>query len=240
MSSTPQQGPIGLIVPPAAGEVPRDAPRLYPNIEFRARGLGLGEVTPRGYDEVIDKVVGLAKELVDDGAIAVSLMGTSLSFYRGVQFNHDLVARMSEVTGKPSTTMSFAVLRALEDLGARRIVVATSYIDDVNERLVAFLKECGLEVEDAIGLGLTGVAEMHAVQTPTLVDLCERAYERAPNAEAILLSCGGLFTLDAVPQVEATTGVPVVSSSPAGFRDVVRAAGLDPRVQGEGRMLACS
>ncbi len=239
MSSSAKQGPIGLIVPPASGEVPRDAPRLYPNIEFRARGLALGEVTPRGYDEVIDKVVGVAKELSDDGAVAVSLMGTSLSFYRGVDFNRELQERMAEVTGKPSTTMSSAIVRALEALGARRLAVATSYIDEVTDRLVNYLTDCGFEVQGSVGLGLTGVAEMHALQTPALVELCERAYERAPNADAILLSCGGLYTLDTVPQVEASTGLPLVSSSPAGFWDVVRTAGLDPRVEGEGRMLAC-
>src|SRR5690625_4345497 len=170
MSSSVKQGPIGLIVPPASGEVPRDAPRLYPNIEFRARGLALGAVTPRGCDHVSHKAVRVAKELSADGAVAVSLMGTSLSFYRGVDFNRELQERMAEVTGKPSTTMSSAIVRALEALGARRLAVATSYIDEVTDRLVNYLTDCDFELQGWVGLGLTGVGELPALQTPALVE----------------------------------------------------------------------
>jgi arylmalonate decarboxylase len=41
-----------------------------------------------------------------------------------------------------------------------------------------------------------------------------------------------------VRELEATTGLPVVSSSPAGFWDLVRHAGLDPRAPGCGRLFA--
>lgn len=129
-------------------------------------------------------------------------------------------------------------MRALETLGVRRLVVATSYIDEVTNHLVKYLTDSGFEVAGATGLGFTTIAEMHGVDTPTLVELCERTYAQAPHSDAILLSCGGLFTLDAVPIVETNTGVPLVSSSPAGYWDVVRTAGMEARVEGEGRMLA--
>ena len=41
-----------------------------------------------------------------------------------------------------------------------------------------------------------------------------------------------------VMEVEAALQVPVVSSSPAGFWDLVRCAGLDPRSPGHGRLFA--
>ena len=41
---------LGLIVPPAEGEVPEDARHLYGDrIEFIARGLGIGGVSPDGF-----------------------------------------------------------------------------------------------------------------------------------------------------------------------------------------------
>jgi arylmalonate decarboxylase len=62
--------------------VPSDGAALYgARVGFIARGLGLGEISPRGYEAVIDRVVELAVELDRAGASAVSLMGTSLSFF---------------------------------------------------------------------------------------------------------------------------------------------------------------
>ena len=66
------------IVPPHAWPGAHDGPALYgARVRFIARGLGLPEISARGYEEVIDRVVALARELTADGARAVSLMGTS-------------------------------------------------------------------------------------------------------------------------------------------------------------------
>jgi arylmalonate decarboxylase len=229
---------IGLIVPPATGEVPFEGPALYGSrIDFHARGLGLGSVTPAGYDQVIESVVGHARALAAQGMRAISLMGTSLSFYRGAAFTRELREHMREATGLPCTTMSHAVLDGLAATGVRRVAVATSYIDDVNQRLVVFLREQGLEVAAVEGLGISGVHAMGEVKSDTLVDLCLRVHAAAPDSEGILLSCGGLRTLDVTLEVERRLGVPLISSSPAGLWDVVRLGGLDPRSPGHGRLL---
>ena len=53
---------LGLIVPPGAGEVPSDAALLYgERVRFIARGLGIGAVSPVGFNPVIDTVVGKAR-----------------------------------------------------------------------------------------------------------------------------------------------------------------------------------
>lgn len=230
---------LGLVVPPRAGAVPVDGPALYGDrVRFSARGLGLGEITARGYEGVIDQVVDLAVELAREGASAVSLMGTSLSFFRGPVFNADLEGEMQRRTGLPCTTMSNAIVRALAALSVRRVAVATAYVDDVNQRLARYLAGHGLVVEAVRGLGITGVAAVGTVSTATLVELCEGVREVAPDAEGILLSCGGLLTRDAIGIVEGRLGLPVVASSPAGFWDLMRVAGLEGRVPGEGRLFA--
>ena len=228
---------LGLIVPPRAGEVPADGPALYgERARFIARGLGLAEISTRGYEEVIDHVVELAAELAANGAEAISLMGTSLSFFRGAHFNQELEAAMARRTGLPCTTMSNAIVRALRALGLRRVAVATAYIDDVNDRLAAYLFASDLIATTVKGLSITGVAEVGQVPTQVLVALCEEVWREQPRSEAILISCGGLLTLEAIRMVEARLGVPVVSSSPAGFWDLMRVAGQDSRSPGHGRL----
>lgn len=230
---------LGLIVPPAAGAVPVDGPLLYGDrIRFSARGLALGEISTRGYTEVIDSVIGKALELKAEGASAISLMGTSLSFFRGVAFTRQLKREMEQATDLPCTTMSDAILAGLRHLKVRRVAVATAYIDEVNTQLRTYLEQSDFEPLALEGLAISDVQAVGQVSTEVLVDLCLKVFEDQPGADGLLISCGGLVTLDAVREVEARLQVPVVSSSPAGFWDLVRTAGLDARSPGQGRLFA--
>lgn len=239
-SNAIEAGPprLGLVVPPAAGTVPVDGALIYGSrLRFSARGLGLPEISTRGYDQVIDAVVERALALArEDGVRAVSLMGTSLSFYRGARFTDELRAAMSRATGLPCTTMSHAIVDGLRALGVRKVAVATAYIDEVNLRLARYLEDTGFTPLKVEGLAITGVEAVGQVPTRTLVALGRRVLEASPGADGILISCGGLITLDAVRELERVTGLPVVSSSPAGFRDLVHCAGLDARASGCGRL----
>lgn len=236
MASTPC---AGLIVPPAAGVVPQDGPLLYGGrVKFIARGLGIGAISPEGFNPVIDAVLGKARELREAGAEAISLMGTSISFYRGAAFTESLRAAMQQATGVPCTTMSHAIVGALRQLGIQRVAVATSYIDELNERLVDYLTAAGFTVTAIRGLSITGVKEVGEVPTQALVDLSESVYREDTSAQGVFISCGGLLTLDAIRQLEDRLGLPATASSPAGFWDVVRLGGWDARSPGHGKLFA--
>lgn len=227
----------GLIVPPGHGRVPQDGPMLYgERVRFIARGLGIAAVSPNGFEPVIDTVLDRACELRDAGADAISLMGTSISFYRGPEFTESLRATMQEATGLPCTTMSHAIVAALRTLGIQRVAVATSYIDELNRKLQAFLTHAGFTVTAIEGMSITGVEEVGQVPTQALVALSRRMVEQDRSAQGVLISCGGLLTLDAILELEDTLGLPATASSPAGFWDVARLAGADARAPGFGRL----
>ena len=64
---------------------------MYPSgIKFINASVGLKTMTPEGYDAVIDRIGPAAEKLAAQGANAVVLMGTSLSFYKGAAFNERL------------------------------------------------------------------------------------------------------------------------------------------------------
>jgi len=228
---------LGLIVPPAGDQVPDDAAQLYGGrVRFIARSLGIGAVSPQGFAPVIAHVTDRARELRDQGAQAISLMGTSISFYRGPAFTEDLRSAMQEATGVPCTTMSHGIVAGLRALGLRRVAVATSYIDELNDRLVDYLTHSGFEVTAIRGLSITAVPEVHAVTPATLIALAQAAYRQRPGADGVFISCGGLQTREVIEPVEARLGVPVTASSPSGFWDLMRVAGLDPAASGYGRL----
>ena len=169
---------VGMIVPPAAGEVPPEPPILYPDLEFAARGLALPRLTAAGYNSVINRTAALAAELKDQGAAAVSLMGTSLSFYRGPAGNEQVLQAMSDATSLPVTTMTDSVLAAFEALGVRKLAVGTAYTDEVNRTLREYLDHFGVETKALEAMHLTEVQDIHAVGTThsltTRTSVCQR------------------------------------------------------------------
>jgi arylmalonate decarboxylase len=229
---------VGVIVPPAQGEVPPELPQLYGGaLDFIAYGLALGRLTPEGYDAVIGQVETAARELAARGADAVALMGTSLSFYRGRAFNDELVRTMATASGLPVTTMSNAIVEALRVVGGRRIAVATAYSAEVNERLAVFLQDSGFVVAGFAALDLVEIPDIHAVGDAELLALGQRAAANAPGADALLISCGGLRTLPVELPLEQSLGMPVVSSAVAGAWAAARLAGHTGRVAGRTRLL---
>jgi arylmalonate decarboxylase len=236
----PPSTTIGMIVPPAHGRVPPDGSQLYAGrpVRFLARGLALESISPEGFDDVADRIVSEAVALREAGAQAVSLMGTSLSFYRGPDFTESLRDRMQQETGVPCSTMSHAIVASMRALGLRRVAVATAYIETLNERLVAYLASQDIEVTAIRGLDMTGVEAVGEVPQAALTALAEQVLADRPGAQGLLFSCGGLHTLGLHAPLEARLGIPVTSSSPAGFWDAMRIAGLDPAAPGFGKLFA--
>lgn len=233
---TPSRPLIGLIVPPAAGEVPPEPPALYPELEFTARGLALPRLTPDGYDTVIGRTAALAGDLKLRGAVAVSLMGTSLSFYRGPAGNARVLRAMADATGLPVTTMTDSVLDALRALKVHRLAVATAYTDDVNRALQDYLEHAGFGIEAVEAMHLTEVDDVHAVSTQRLFDLGAKALGKGAGADALFISCGGLKTLPVVVPLEQAFGIPVITSATAGAWGAARLTGHSGRSPGHGML----
>jgi arylmalonate decarboxylase len=229
---------LGLIFP-VARPVPPEALAMYPTgIRFINAELGLKTMTPEGYDAVIDRIGPAGEKLARQGASAVVLMGTSLSFYKGAAFNQRLTETLKKATGLPCTTMSTGVIEGLKTVGAKRVVAATAYDDEVNLRLQAFLKESGFEVLGVKGLGIEKVEDVDRVTQDGLLKFCVGVRETQPAANAILVSCGGLRTLEILAPLEAQGHIPAVSSTPHALRAGVRLLGLSGRAPGFGTLLA--
>jgi arylmalonate decarboxylase len=230
---------VGVVVPNAEGTVPPEAKQMYPSgVEFISTGLGLQSLSPKGYDAVIDNIVGAAQSLAAQGAAAIAVSGTSLTFYRGAAFHEELKTNVRDATGLPVTTMSTGVVEGLRTMGVRRVAVGTAYIDEVNRRLHQFLTDSDFEVLVLEGLGLEGFGAPSQVTEADVQALGERVFAAAPEADGILISCGGLRTLDLTPRLEDACGVPVVSSRPAALWSAVRLVGHSGHAPGYGRLLA--
>jgi arylmalonate decarboxylase len=230
---------LGLIFPPLNYPIPPDARLLYPSgVRFLGNGVGLpGGMTLAGYEEAIPRVLPAAEALARQGAKAISVFGSSLTFYKGAKFNEELTSRVTKLTGVPSTTQSNGLVDGLRTANARRVAVATAYTDIVTDRLKIFLEEHGFEVTLAKGLGYEQIPDGAATQE-ILFKLGSDAYAGSRKADALVVSCGRLSTLDLIVPLENHIKVPVISSTPHGLMNGVRLLGVSPRARGYGMVLA--
>jgi arylmalonate decarboxylase len=228
---------IGLVVPFSTDDVPVEGPMMYPDVTFIPRGVGVKALTPEGYDAAWNGILPAAMELAKKGVDAIMVIGTSLTFYRGYEAHQKLLEELRAATGLPVSTMSEAVVDGLRSVGAERIAVATAYADEVNNRLSNFLEASGFEVLALEGFGLFGFGEPGRKSERDIIELSSTAIAEAGEADAVLISCGGLLTLGVAEPIEQRHGIPVVSSTQAAFWKAVRLAGASGHVAGRGRML---
>jgi arylmalonate decarboxylase len=229
---------IGLVVPTAEDRVPAEGAVMYPDVTFVPRGTGVGSLTPEGYDKAVDKIVPAADELATKGVDAIMLFGTSLTFYRGPQFNEDLQAEVRRRTKLPVSSMSSAIVEGLRQVGASRVAVTTAYSKVVNDKLIELLEFHGFHVDSLASFGITEFGGAVSRKTEAeIIELAGQSRKDAPRADAMVISCGGLRTLTVTKPLEDKHGLPVVSSTPASFWAAVRLAGHDGKVSGYGRLL---
>lgn len=230
---------LGLMYPPPNYPLPPEVKQLYPKgIRFLAEGLGLERMTPEEYDRIVPRILPAAQRLKAAGATALSIMGTSLTFYKGARFNQDLIDNVRKATGLPTTSMSTGIVKGLEAVKARRIAVATAYADEVNNRLRAFLQESGFQVVGLRGMNIISFAEAPPVTQEGLYKFCADTYAEFPKVDALLISCGNLKTTDLVAPLEEECKVPVVSSTPAALWYSVKTAGISGKSVGFGQLLS--
>jgi arylmalonate decarboxylase len=132
--------------------------------------------------------------------------------------------------------MSAAVVEGLRALGAKKIAVSTAYADVVNNRLRNFLMDSGFEVQALEGFGLERFGAAGEKSEEDIIALAGRVSAKARDAEGMLISCGGLRTLQVGKTIEDKYGLPVVSSTPAAFWAAMRLVGESGKLPGYGKL----
>lgn len=135
------------------------------------------------------------------------------------------------------TTLVSGVFAALDAVNAKRVVVGTPYLDEINKIEADYMTAKGFDVVDLQGLNLTYDSDMVRV-TPDYIRDFAISLDR-PDAEAIFISCGALRTADVIDEIEQVVGKPVVSSNQAMLWHCLRLAGIDDQLDGLGTLFRC-
>jgi maleate isomerase len=208
-------------------------------IRLRPPGVGIHFTRAAIADSITSESLAAQADLLADCA-ATLLPDGSLDVVCYACTSGSLVRVFAELKrgapGARPTSLISGVIRALKQLGARRIVVATPYLDEVNQREVDYLEQAGFEVISLCGLNLERDSDMVRV-APDFIAEFALAQDRV-EADAIFVSCGALRTLDVIEEIETRAGKPAICSNQAMIWDCLRLAGIEDRFAGYGRLLA--
>lgn len=231
------RGRIGMLVPSVNTVCESDFHRMAPpGVTCHAARIR----NSRGDREDTLAMLGHVERATDELASAhvgvVSFVCTAGSFVEGLGGERELRARIERIAGVPAVTTAGSAAEALRCLGVRRIVLATPYVQELNEAEVRFLAEHGFEVLREQGMGID---DAFSIAVPSAQDVYRFVRERVwhPKAEAVFISCTNLCALDAIAPLESDLGVPVVTSNQATFWAALRVLGCGNPVRGFGRLL---
>ena len=234
------RGRIGLITLATDPTVLPEVNRVMPAgvVAYPAPiSLPRGEVTPAALAEMVagDELERAAEKLAAAEVGVILFACTSGSFVHGPGWDRELIARIERAGGVPATTTSTAVLDALRAVGASRLAIATPYLHAVNELERAFFAANGFRVAAIRGLGIATDPEIARLGPEDAVRLV--AATDTPEADAIFVSCTNVHVLEAIEDMEAAHGKPVVTSNQAGAWAALRMLGIDDAIPGHGRLL---
>ena len=154
---------------------------------------------------------------------------TSATLTHGSEFDRDLAAKIKAVSGAVSLTAAGSLVAAIRALKATKVCFASPYVGEINDQAEAFLADEGIDVisraDVGKDLGNYGQGEL----TPDEVfDLAIKADH--PDAQAVVLSCTDMRSVEAVSRIEAKLQKPVVSSNQAMMFCLMRELNLPQHV----------
>ncbi len=212
-------------------------------MKLRPEGVGMHFARAAIPDSITNATLGAQADLLADCASTL-LPDGSLDVVCYACTSGSLVIGEARVfkelsQGAPrakATSLITGVIRALRALGVRRLVVATPYLDEINQRAAEYLEQEGFEVLAISGLKLEKDSDMVRVAPDYIVEFALSLDRK--DADGIFISCGALRTLEVVGEIEARAGKPVISSNQAMIWDTLRLAGIDDKIEGYGRLLS--
>ena len=231
------RGKIGYVLLATEQTIEDDVMRLRPEgvgVHF-ARAPIPNSITNATLAAQAEQLADCAATLLPDGSLDVVCYAcTSGSLVIGEDRVFSELKRGAP--GACPTSLITGVMRALRTVGARRIVVATPYLDEINAREAEYMQRAGFDILTIAELNLERDSDMVRV-APDYIAEFALSLDRT-DADAIFVSCGALRTIDVVDKMEAKAGKPVIASNQAMIWDTLRLAGINDRIDGYGRLLA--
>lgn len=239
---------IGMIVPSSNTTMETEIPEMLHRVaqtshrftfhasRMRMKKVALSELgrmnaqADRCAEELADAAVDVAAyaclvAVMSEGPDCSSVMGEKLT-------------RILEDGGSAAEmiTSAGALIQGVRTLGVRRVALITPYMKPLTDLVVSCLENAGIQVVDSISLEIADNLEVGRRDPMALVEIAREL--NLDRAEAVIVSaCVQMPSLESIPQVEAETGLPVLSAATATLRSVLESLNLVMDIPGGGKLL---
>lgn len=183
-----------------------------------------------------DLTIDAAKILASTKVDLIVLGCTSGSFIQGSGFDKAIIEKMEIASGGiPCTTTSTAIIDALGVLNAKKIAVATPYVDEINVMAKNFLNDHGFEIVNFKGQNMLDDYEINSQSIEDIEKLIREV--NTEEAEAIAVLCTSMKGISILSKLEKELGKPIVTAIQATFWHCLRKLNINDKIHGFGSLL---
>ncbi len=224
---------LGLIVLATDETLEFEARQVFAHRDvllLHARIPVASEITPETLAQM-DAAMPVAAALLPDGLDVIGYACTSGATVIGQARVAEQI-RSVHAAVEVSDPIS-AVVAALRHLGARRVGMVTPYLLSVTAPMRALLAASAIDVASEVSFAEGDDRRVARIDpASTRAALLEAA--KVPGVQALFASCTNLQTFQIIDEVEAITGLPVVTSNQALIWHMLQMAGVDAAGWGPG------
>ncbi len=192
--------------------------------ETQMQGLGSASL-----DETLPLLMGVMPDVVLYGC-------TSATLTHGQNFDRSLAQKIRDDSGIDTVTAAGALVSALNALGVLKIGFASPYVQAINDMAARFLTDAGFEIVSQGAVSETLDNEGQGAMTPEEVFELARRADNA-EAQAVVLSCTDMRSVEAIAWIEAELHKPVVCSNQAMMFAALQFLGIKEAIAGFGQLL---
>ena len=180
-------------------------------------------------DEPLRLLMGVRPDVVLYGC-------TSATLTHGPAFDRELAAGIKQASGADTVTAAGAIVYAAQALGVTRVGFASPYVPAINDMAVDYLSLMGIEAVTRAEVDATLDNQGQGALSPDDV-LALGARADHPEAQAIVLSCTDMRSVEIIDMLEQETGKPVITSNQAMMFEALQCLGIEPPMRAFGRLM---
>src|SRR5262245_4377349 len=158
-------------------------------------------------------IVPAARRLAEAGAEVIAWACTCGSFIGGVAWSRAQASMLNEITGRPATSTSIAIISAIEMLGAASVDVLSPYPEAVTDAFVRFLQENGTKVGAKLALGCED--DTASMRLDLFIEAKKFLAATNAKAEVIVVPDTAVQSFAAIPRIETMARRPIITANQA-------------------------
>jgi maleate isomerase len=235
----PPRSRIGLIIPSSNRLSEVHFPRYAPaDVRINVTRLRMSGASHSDPSALLPKILDAAETLADARCDVIIFHCTAVSMADGLVWNQTINDAIARVTGRSASSTASAMLAALEAINARRLVLVSPYDQRTHDHEIAFLTEAGFEMTQDCATNVGG-SDMF-IATPPEFWLDSTLKLADSRADAYVLSCTNINSLEVIEDLERRLDRPVITSNQATLWYGLRVTGIQDDVPALGRLFGAS